>query len=1091
VIYSFADCQLDTQLVELRRNGKPVAIEPQVYKLLQLLLESHQQVLTKDDILSSIWRNRVVSESSLSSCIKAARQAIGDNGEEQALIKTVRGHGFRFVGQLSFDNEQDKIGNVSPATMTIPAPPITAPRKALPGRAKELKQLTEKLGKALYGQSQLMLLAGSAGIGKTRILEELAACGADNHMSVMWGRCREEAGAPAYWPWRQLLLSHLRQQNLISADEAPELASLIPELFPVPAAQDKSVEQQTSEQKRFKLFHAVANLLSKYSESQPLLLIFDDLHRGDELSLRLLEFVAAELTTRPLCIVGTYRDSDLTEGHRFINTLSEFSRQSNYLSLNISNLDRQAINDFVIQELPSADETLIASIAQRTDGHPLYLTETIRHLQQGGDANALPQSLKAIISQRFMHLPAATVQTLRAAAIIGRRFDLASLAAVLGGDIGKILDQIDPAVTAAQLNSLEQPGTYQFGHTLIRETLYDSLGSNERLHYHCNYAEYLQKHDAELAQIAFHFHQAAPLGMADKATEYSILAAEEANRMLAFEIAVRYFQQALQTATANQKAKVKLNLAQAMLNAGVSIAVIDVFDEAAKLALDYGQYDIFAEAAIGMEDAIWRPGLHSKQAVILLQRALSYQQHLDKQLILRLICALMRAQMICGSPCTDNVLLEQAGRLAEELQDPELLARTALAEIMSSQMQPRTMALLEKRISLALVAAEQAKQSGNAQLYVEITSWLTQDMFVSGNFETMRGLLAMQKLEGLATKQPFFKYYTELWGSLFACAKGDFVMAQKYTETALDLCRWLPGQDGEGIYGLQMFSIKREQGKLLGLAPMIEHFVKTTAEHGHWKPGLALIYTEIGELDKAALLFEQLLKNNMAALPRDAMWLTCVAYLSEVCARLDDKNNAPLLYQAMLSHQGLNILIGSNIATLGAADRYLGLLAATFGNWQQAEQHFQLAVAQNDKHNFVIHAAHSRYDYALMLSRRRDLGDRELAQQLLDEVLITTEETGMAALSKQALALRQRVRSGPSAVSLEQDQLSKRELEVLQLITAGKNNKEIARELFISVNTVAAHIRNILDKTHTTNRTEAAAFAMENRLFEEQNKKPH
>jgi DNA-binding CsgD family transcriptional regulator len=267
------------------------------------------------------------------------------------------------------------------------------------------------------------------------------------------------------------------------------------------------------------------------------------------------------------------------------------------------------------------------------------------------------------------------------------------------------------------------------------------------------------------------------------------------------------------------------------------------------------------------------------------------------------------------------------------------------------------------------------------------------------------------------------------------------------------------------------------------MAHVVQKFVDDTPLHSHWLPGLALIYADLGQLDKAKTIFDDLLSNDLCTLAKDAMWLTCIAYLCEICHRLKEPEAAKILYQALLPYQGFNILVGSNICTLGATDRYLGLLAITMQEFELAEKYLLNAVEQNQQQGFYVYAAHSRYELANMISQRRLNGDRQQAQSLVDEVLVFSQKTQMQALTKKALTLRNKVRSGPEIKAVDEFGLSKREQEVLRLIAQGKHNKDIAEQLFISNNTVAAHIRNILEKTGTTNRIEASNLAQQKKLL--------
>ena len=101
MIFAFGDLELDTGLYELRRHGQPVKVEPQVFDLLHFLVRNRDRVVSRDEIVDEIWGGRIVSEATISTCLKAARQAVGDDGRNQRLIRTVHGRGFRFIGEVA------------------------------------------------------------------------------------------------------------------------------------------------------------------------------------------------------------------------------------------------------------------------------------------------------------------------------------------------------------------------------------------------------------------------------------------------------------------------------------------------------------------------------------------------------------------------------------------------------------------------------------------------------------------------------------------------------------------------------------------------------------------------------------------------------------------------------------------------------------------------------------------------------------------------------------------------------------------------------------------------------------------------------
>jgi DNA-binding NarL/FixJ family response regulator len=177
--------------------------------------------------------------------------------------------------------------------------------------------------------------------------------------------------------------------------------------------------------------------------------------------------------------------------------------------------------------------------------------------------------------------------------------------------------------------------------------------------------------------------------------------------------------------------------------------------------------------------------------------------------------------------------------------------------------------------------------------------------------------------------------------------------------------------------------------------------------------------------------------------------------------------------------------VGFTGACYGAASRYLGMLATTMAHWEEAQQHFEDALAMNARMGARPWLAHTQHQYAVMLMARRQPGDRERAMHLLDEALTMSRALGMQALEARVVALQHHLPPLPRRRPTYPCGLTQREVEVLRLLAAGRSNHDIAEALCISANTVANHVHSILAKTNTANRTEAAAYALRHGLSEE------
>ena len=181
--------------------------------------------------------------------------------------------------------------------------------------------------------------------------------------------------------------------------------------------------------------------------------------------------------------------------------------------------------------------------------------------------------------------------------------------------------------------------------------------------------------------------------------------------------------------------------------------------------------------------------------------------------------------------------------------------------------------------------------------------------------------------------------------------------------------------------------------------PAVRHFVQQHGTAAAWRPGLALIYSELGREQEARREFEHLAQYNFTDFPRDALWLGLYDVSRRGLHVLSDAARAAILYQLLLPYAGRSVVIGGAIVCYGAASRYLGMLATTMEHWEEAEQHFQDALTMNARMGARPWLAHTQYQYARMLLARNQPDDREKAVALQDEALATARELGMHALA--------------------------------------------------------------------------------------------
>jgi hypothetical protein len=242
------------------------------------------------------------------------------------------------------------------------------------------------------------------------------------------------------------------------------------------------------------------------------------------------------------------------------------------------------------------------------------------------------------------------------------------------------------------------------------------------------------------------------------------------------------------------------------------------------------------------------------------------------------------------------------------------------------------------------------------------------------------------------------------WGSqcvfaLRTILHGEFAEAERLAVRAFELGREAHGDLASGVYGVQMFTIRREQGRLAEVAPLFRRYLDENPGDTAWRPGLALIASDLGFETAARKAFGEMAEAGFA-LANDAKQGLTLSYLAEVCTRLEDAARAEQLYRHLLPY--CDNMIHAPIATVccGAAARYLGMLAAVIGDWTATETHFETALAMDEKMQAWPWLAHTQHEFAAALLARGRAGDRSRAEALLAAATETAARLGMPALQK-------------------------------------------------------------------------------------------
>ncbi len=962
------------------------------------------------------------------------------------------------------------------------------------GRAAELEKLRTLMPRAAGEGRRVALLAGEPGAGKSRLTREFAAEAAAEGVLVLCGTCDAAVRTP-YRPFVEALDQLLRvtdpeELGGVLGTGGGELTRLLPDL-PSRVGELPELLDADPDTERHRLHTAVANLLENVSLGRPMLVVIEDGHWADAPTLLMLRHLARSAASGRLLLLATFRDTEPDLPAELAETLADLRRAEDVVRMRLSGLSGAEISDLVSRaagsELDAELGELADTIHDLTSGNPFLVCELWRALVETGAVElsrggvrvtrplselGTPESVHEVVGQRLSRLAPKTTDLLELAAVAGPEFELEPVRRAAGLSEADLLVALDEAVGSGMVEELRsQRLVCRFTHEIVRRALYDRLSHLRRAELHLRVGEELERaggaSDRALADLAHHFGAAAPFGGPERAVDYNLRAARAASAALAFDDAGARLQTAIEIGIEDdaERTGVLLELGSASHRAGKATDAQEAFVAAAETARRLGSAELLARAAIGYEEACWRPGIASRVSIELLEEALTAVGEEDAELRIGLLAGLARALSFAGEPARGAVVRGNAIALAREHGD-----RRALAQVLIRSYWARGTTAFEEILAMLTEARDLAEEMGDTETQTEAMAWRVPTFVALCDLDAARAEVAAVREMAERTGQPFMNHVAEHYGSAIALCQGNLTESESMAERSREWGRLLIGRDASGTHGIQMFSLRREQGRLAELAPAMRILAGSVDREGPWRPGLVAVLAELGMEHEA--------RRELAALDaqgidgfRTSLWTAALVYLADACAALDDETIAAIVYPELESLAGTNVMIGHLVACYGAADRYLGMLAATLKEAARAEEHFERAMDLNRRMGASTWLAHTAYEYGRLL-HGRGAGSRERAGELLGEATALAEQIGMEGLLGKIRDL------GIGAIKVDlPDSLSPREVQVLALVAEGLSNREIGGRLSISEHTAANHIRSILRKTESINRTEAASYA--------------
>lgn len=891
------------------------------------------------------------------------------------------------------------------------------------GRQEEVACLRQCLAEAVQHKGSVALVAGEPGLGKTRLVSEIAIEAADRGFQVLNGRAYETEGMPPYLPFSEALSPYVRDRSPQELAEvlgatAPYVAKLLPQLYQL-LPDIPELPSLDPEAERYRLFEGVTEFVLRLTAKAPLFLFLDDLHWADEATLLLLQHLARHVPEAPLLIVATYRDVEIDDRHPLASLLMDVTRQRLGLQITLRPLDRRdsgALVGAILDEQPAPQ--IVDAVYAATEGNAFFMEELLRHFKEQGrdlsDAHlrvgnlAIPEGVRQVIGRRLAHLGSEANQLLAYSSVLGRDLSLAEVAAVTEKDEASLLDLLDAALAARLL--VEGSHGYAFAHPLIRETLYQSLSRPRRRQLHRRVGEALERLydtnlEPHLTELAYHFCQAVQRSDdVSKAIGYATRAGERAVAVAAYEEAADHFQRALQALEFKeppdeaQRCELLLALGDAQWKAARSAAARETFLRAADIARRLNEPERFAEAALGFGARGMVVGVVDESLLALLEEALAAVGQGDSGLQAMLLARLADEHYFSDHQERRVELAQQAVEMARRVGDPQALI-AALGSRRSTMHRPEQVEE-RARISTEIIQLAQGTNDRlNGHYYLLI------DQLEVGNVTEVAA-----EIEEISRLAEELRHPRHLWNAALARAMrafldGQFDDGERLAEEALALGQRAGEPDALLTFGVQLFLLRREQGRLQELEDTLRDFVAGYPAVPAVRSALAYLYGELGREAEGRAEFERLAQDGFSGLPHDAYRVVALILLSELSATLADSERAATLYQLLLPYAGRTGVINC-VVCVGSISRSLGLLATVMRRWDEAARHFEDAIETNGRIHGPSWLATARLDYARMLIARGGPDDARNAHEQILQSLSTGRALGMKRLVQQAEALK-------------------------------------------------------------------------------------
>ncbi|MEM9613914.1 MAG: AAA family ATPase [Actinomycetota bacterium] len=645
MVVSWDGFVLDADARRLSGPDGDIHVEPQVFDVLVLLIAERARVVSKAELLEVVWGDQFVSESALTTRIKQARRSLGDDGRTQRYVRNVHGRGYQFVGDLD-DDRSPADGRSEPgatteavdrssAAVVVPRAVDVAREIAVDDDFPFVGRLDEMAAARTVitapGGYGTVVIAGSPGVGKSRLAVELLTEARSAGARIAAGRC-EQGVTSALQAVRDAFGQVAATDPGAVAEWAAGIEGPLLALLPSLTAH---LDHQPVPVDAYAGMDVFLTALDRLTADRPLALLIDDLQWSDEPTRTFLERVERRLHHRPITVILTHRIGRADLPGEVARWLARVTRRDETVAIGLDNLAAEPARDLIRSVLEDATEADVDELLAVTEANCLFLTETLRELPHGGET---AQSVAELITARVDRQSDDVRAVITAGAALGPEFPLAVAAEAAGLEPATALAAIDRALEAELLHETASPARFRFSHQLVPQSIVEALARAERADLHLRCAEALGSEGADEAEIVLHLLRAVPLTPLTDAVDRARARAALARAAKQYDLAARLLGRANDAGPpARIRAEIQLELARVINDIGTPAEAVDLVEGVAQSARTNGWPDLLVGAALAhWSQSPYRRPLDTTTLALLAEadEALGPEDSVDKALVL-------------------------------------------------------------------------------------------------------------------------------------------------------------------------------------------------------------------------------------------------------------------------------------------------------------------------------------------------------------------------------------------------------------------------------------------------------------------------